>query len=102
MNQLINEHRSELTDLCRQYKVHRLELFGSAARSKQVTEIGDLDFLVEFANPGQMGYAEAYFGLLESLQKLFNKPVDLVQLSAVKNPYFLQSIEKNRTVLYAA
>lgn len=102
MNELITAHHTELLRLCRLYHVRRLELFGSAARSQGKTEIGDLDFLVDFANLDETGHAKAYFGLLESLQNLFDKPVDLVMLSAVKNPYLLQSIEKSRTVLYAA
>ena len=99
MNQLITMHQNNLEQLCRRYNVQRLELFGSAAITKTESEIRDLDFLVEFANPKLSGYANAYFGLLESLQLLFNKPVDLVMISAVKNPYFLQSINRNRTTL---
>ena len=30
------------------------------------------------------------------------RSVDLVMISAVKNPYFLESIEQSRTLLYAA
>jgi uncharacterized protein len=76
--------------------------FGSAAQDRDTFTIGDLDFLVDFTEANQMSRADAYFGLLESLQKLFNKPVDLVMLSAVKNPYLLESIEKDRKILYAA
>ena len=47
-------------------------------------------------------YADTYFGLLEGLQELFKRNVDLVMISAVKNPYFLESIERSRTLLYAA
>ena len=38
----------------------------------------------------------------ESLEKLFGRPADLVVPSAVRNPYFLRSIESTRTLLYAA
>ena len=102
MNSLIQAHQSELTSLCQRFHVRKLELFGSAAQDKDVASIGDLDFLVDFAEANQISRADAYFGLLESLQNLFNKPVDLVMLSAIKNPYLLQSIEKDRKTLYAA
>jgi len=47
-------------------------------------------------------YADSYFGLLEALEQLFNRPVDLVVASAIKNPYFRESIERTRVLLYAA
>ena len=62
----------------------------------------DLDFLVEFL-PLQLGeYADAYFGLLEALRELFERNIDLVMTGAIRNRYFLESINRSRTVLYAA
>jgi len=39
---------------------------------------------------------------MESLQQLFERPVDLVVDSAVKNPFFRESIERTKALLYAA
>jgi hypothetical protein len=38
---------------------------------------------------------------MEGLEKLFRRPVDLVVESAIKNPYFLKSVQQNQTSLYA-
>ena len=65
-------------------------------------DVGDFDFLVEFEDRESGGYADAYFGLLEDLQILLKKPIDLVVTSAVDNPYFLQDIARSRTVIYGA
>jgi predicted nucleotidyltransferase len=102
LHNLVSSHRTELVHLCKLYGVKHLELFGSATSNDPESDIGDLDFLVEFLELDQSAYADAYFGLLESLQDLFKKPVDLVMPSAIKNPYFLRGIEKDRTLLYAA
>jgi len=99
---LIENNRPMLQQLCARYHVRRLDLFGSARRDRFDLESSDLDFLVEFRDLDLTQYADAYFGLLEALQDLFGRPVDLVMLSAVKNPYFLQQIERTRTMLYAA
>jgi predicted nucleotidyltransferase len=80
--------------------VHRLELFGSAADNRHV--ISDLDFLVEFQLLDPDTYADAYFGLLEDLERLFGRPVDLIMTSAVTNPYFLEGIARNRTTIYGS
>ncbi len=42
-----------------------------------------------------------YVGLLEDLQALFQRPVDLVVESAIQNPYFRQTVESTRTLVYA-
>jgi predicted nucleotidyltransferase len=101
VNRLIEEKRQELERVCRRRRVHRIELFGSAAGAGFDPEHSDLDFLVTFQDLGLDQYADAYFGLLEDLQVLFQRPVDLVVASAIQNPYFRQAVESTRTLVYA-
>ena len=98
----VEERADELKRLCLMYGVRRLDLFGSASTGLYEPGESDLDFLVEFQPAAQNAYAEAYFGLLEALGRLFGRPVDLVVASAIKNPYFLQSVEQTRTTIYEA
>lgn len=91
----------ELARLCGHYRVRRLELFGSAARDDFDVNTSDLDFLVSFEPLEPSDYANIYFGLLEGLENLFHRPVDLVALSTVKNPYLREGIGRSRMVLYA-
>lgn len=102
MIRIIEDNREALERLCKNYHVRRLDLFGSAANGEFDPERSDLDFLVEFEELGEGQYADAYFGLLLELKKLFQREVDLVMLSAVDNPYLRESIMKSRTLLYAA
>lgn len=102
MDPLIIKHRRALEDLCAEFRVRRLELFGSAAKVDLEGAANDLDFLVEFEETGPRDYAKLYFGLLDALTALFHKHVDLVATSAVTNPYFLEGIQPTRTLLYAA
>lgn len=103
MVELIEDNYEALKNLCMKYRVQRLELFGSALSSKDFdAKRSDLDFLVEFLPLKQGEYADTYFGLLEAFENLFNRHVDLVMTGAIKNPYFLEVINKNRKVLYAA
>lgn len=102
MNRLIEEKRDDLIRLCAKYRVRRFEIFGSVLTRRFDPRTADLDFLVEFLplQPGE--YADAYFGLLEALRELFQRNVDLVMTGAIRNRYFIESINRNRTVLYAA
>jgi predicted nucleotidyltransferase len=101
MNPLIQQNRQELERLCRLRRVRRIELFGSATGPAFDAERSDLDFLVSFQQLAPGEYADAYFGLLEDLQALFQRPVDLVVDSAFQNPYFRQTVDATRTLVYA-
>ena len=96
---IVEERMDDVRRLCRRYKVRRLELFGSAASGDFKPEHSDIDFIVEFKPAGLVlsVYVDTYFGLLEGLEQLFERRVDLVERPAINNPYFLQSVERTRT-----
>ncbi len=102
MHRLIEDNRVELNQLCQRFKVHRLELFGSAADGSFDLDSSDLDFLVEFLRlqPGE--HFDAYFGLLEALRDLFQRKIDLVETKAMRNPYFIRRVNESRISIYAA
>ena len=98
----VETKRTAIEQLCRKYEVARLELFGSAADDTFDAARSDVDFLVEFHRTGPMGAADQYFGLLEELEALFARKVDLVCAGAMQNPYFIRRVNESRTLLYAA
>ncbi len=102
MDQCIVNQVENIKELCQRFHVQRLELFGSAAQGNFQLGESDVDFLVEFKPLPEGEHADAYFGLLESLQKLFNCSVDLVMVRAIRNQYFLEAIKGSRELLYAA
>jgi hypothetical protein len=94
-------YSDELSNLCAAHGVKRLELFGSASRDDFDLEKSDLDFLVEFTDTHSPGAFDRYFGLKEDLERLFQRPVDLVEVKAIKNPYFRQAVDKDKVLVYA-
>ena len=96
------EQIEQLKCFCQRYHVRRLDLFGSAVTGNYDPERSDLDFVVEFLPSARQAYADTYFGLLEGLEKLSGKPVDLVVGTAITNPYFREEIEKTSTPIYEA
>ncbi len=101
MTQTIEANREALAELCLRFHVDRLELFGSAATG-DFREDSDLNFLVEFRSVDSMTPADQYFGLLEALEELFGREIDLLTNRSLRNPYFISSVEKTRQLLYAA
>lgn len=102
MVDLIQQHQGKLKELCYRYGVLRLELFGSAARGDFDASRSDLDFLVVFERQSQINAADQFLGLLADLEKVFARKVDLVDVRAHRNPYFMAEALKHREVVYAA
>lgn len=92
----------QIESLCRKHDVSRLELFGSAARGDFAPGRSDVDFLVEFHDLGWQGSFRRYMGLKLDLEALLGVSVDLVELSTVTNPYFVEVATRHRRLLYAA
>jgi len=45
-------------------------------------------------------YADNYFDLAEKLENLLKKPIDLITLQSLKNPYFIESVDKSKKLIY--
>lgn len=101
MSAVLEPHLAEIPELCRRYGVTRLELFGSATTDAFDPEHSDLDFLVDFDDdPSDLFHR--YFGLKQALEALYERNVDLVMTTAMKNPYFIESANRTRRTVYAA
>ncbi len=99
---VLASRQDALIALCRAYCVERLELFGSATGESFDDNTSDLDFLVTFKPCTPSEHYERYFGLVESLESLFGRPVDLVEAPAMRNPYFIRQVNESKRPVYAA
>ena len=102
MHPIIENRTSEVAELCRRFHVRRLDLFGSATGEAFDPSRSDLDFLVEYDAMVPEFLVDSYFGLLEGLEALFQRSVDLVVARAIRNPYFTKSVEETRQPVYVA
>lgn len=102
MHPIVEDKLEALKDLCLKHRVERLDIFGSAARDDFDPEASDLDFLVEFESMSPVDHADSFFGLLEDLERLFGRHIDLLEPDPIENPYLWQAIERSRKVLYEA
>lgn len=86
---------------CKRYGVQRLRIFGSALTDHFDPDGSDIDFLADFA-PGNTNLFHDYFDLKFELERITGRRVDLVDASAVRNPYFKASAFGSDQELYAA
>lgn len=97
---IITDNIHKLFDLCHKYKVSKLYAFGSVLTSR-FNDNSDVDILVDFSSEvDHNSYADNYFGLYYALKSLFGRDVDLVDDSAVKNPYFRAELDDTKYLIY--
>lgn len=101
MNIIILEKLNELKQLCVDYKVKKMFVFGSINTDRFSIE-SDIDILISFDNLSIEDYTENYFELHYKLENLFNRKIDLLTDKSLSNPYFIQSIEQTKELVYAA
>ncbi len=100
MNKILTDKLNVLNDICKRYHVNKLYAFGSVCTDK-FSKDSDIDFLVSFEPMDYGDYADNYFKLCDILEELFERKVDLVTDKSLSNPYFIRTIDKTKTILYA-
>jgi predicted nucleotidyltransferase len=84
----IEKYAAQINRLCESHRVKHLYLFGSALTDRYTSK-SDIDLIVDFEPIDLSSYAE-----------VFQKSIDLLEEKAIKNPYFLESINLNKTLIY--
>jgi len=102
MREALEARRDDVAQICSRHRVKRLSLFGSAAKDRFDPKTSDVDLLVEFERMKPSEHAGHYFGLQEDLEALLQRPVDLVEPGPIRNPYFKQSVEASKVLLFEA
>ncbi len=100
MIELIDNNRENLAKLCRRYRVKRLDLFGSAVAGNFDPIKSDLDFIIEFEDRRESGILERYLDFARALEELFGRHVDLLTPRSIKNPFFMDNVNRSRMNLY--
>ena len=99
MNSLISDNIDKIKALCVIHNVKTLFVFGSVCTDR-FNEKSDIDLLISFKPMEYGDYADAYFELAEKFESLFLKHVDLITDKSLSNPYFIESVNKTKTLLY--
>jgi predicted nucleotidyltransferase len=97
----LENYINEIKKLCKNNGVKYLYAFGSVL-TNNFSQNSDIDLLVEITSTDPLVYAEQYFNLKFELENLLNRPIDLLEIKALKNPYLLENIDNSKTLIYAA
>ncbi len=93
-------HLDEFKAICRDHKVHQLYAFGSAISNRFDEKTSDIDFLVELNAPDPLERGELLLSLWDSLERFFDRKVDLLTHKSIKNPILRKSIDATKQLIY--
>ena len=101
MQKLLTDNIDKIKALCLAHNVRSLFAFGSVCTDR-FNEKSDIDLLISFNSMEYGDYADMYFDLADKFETLFRRPVDLVTDKSLSNPYFIDSVNKTKTLIYGA
>ena len=99
MEAIISDNIDQIKSLCMVHNVKALFAFGSVV-TNHFSDNSDIDLLISFKPMEPGDYADNSFEIADKFEKIFNRSVDLVTEKSLKNPYFINSINKTKTLLY--
>jgi len=94
----IEDHKQGIKKICRDLRVRRLDLVGSASRGEFEPERSDVDVLVQFDGLDRL--FDRYFELKKRLERQLGREVDVIEENAVKNPYVRESLNRDKVRIY--
>jgi predicted nucleotidyltransferase len=92
--------RKKIAEFCQRWSILEFSLFGSALRA-DFRSNSDVDVLVTIDPNARIGLFEIIDMKLE-LERIFKRPVDLVEKEGLRNPYRRKEILRTAQVVYAA
>jgi len=89
-----------LKPIFQMHKVEKAYLFGSVTTAN-FTAQSDIDLLITFKeNIDPLEKGELWWSLYDSLRLHFNREIDLVTESSLKNPYFIEEVNNTKQLIY--
>ena len=102
MQRIIEIKKEDLKRICQLLKVTRLYAFGSVV-SEKFRDDSDIDFLISFSDTLSIEeYTNNYFALHYKLRELFHREIDIITERTLSNPYFIESINETKELIYEA
>ncbi|MDB5154209.1 MAG: nucleotidyltransferase protein [Mucilaginibacter sp.] len=91
-----------IVKLFKEHKIKNAYAFGSVI-SAGFNDESDIDLLINFEDglePLEKG--EIWWDLHDTLRDVFNREIDLLIESSLKNPYFIEEVNEKKQLIYAA
>ena len=100
MKESIQMKLADFLTLCKSHDVKNIYAFGSAITENFNDESSDIDLLIEIDTLDPIERGENLIDIWDKLEEFFQRKVDLLTLSSIKNPILKKNIEATKILLY--
>lgn len=100
LKESIKNRESEFVSLCQSHEVKSLYAFGSSINERFNEDKSDIDLLIELNTKDPLKKGEYLIELWELFEVFFQRKVDLLTISQIKNPILRENIENSKVLVY--
>jgi len=100
LKKIIDADLTGFLKLCNEHDVKSLYAFGSSATGNFNEDTSDIDLLVELATPDPIERGENLMDLWEKFEHFFNRKVDLLTSTSIRNSILRTNIETTKIFIY--
>lgn len=96
----IERKKEDFVALCHKHSVKKMYAFGSSVTERFNEARSDIDLVVnvDISDPVKRG--ETLLALWDDLEAFFERKVDLLTETSIRNPYLKANIERTRKLIY--
>lgn len=90
----------EFTTLCKLYNVKNLYAFGSSTTDYFDEDSSDIDLLIDLEENDPLERGEKLLAIWDKFEGFFQRRVDLLTFSSIKNPILKKNIDSTKILIY--
>ncbi|TQD33834.1 DNA polymerase subunit beta [Haloflavibacter putidus] len=91
---------ADFLTLCKAHNVKELYAFGSSITNQFNEKSSDIDLLIEIDNDDPIERGEDLMNIWDKLEQFFQRKVNLLTNTSIKNPILRKSIDSTKILIY--
>jgi len=96
----ISNRQNDFLSLCTHHHVRTLYAFGSSVSERFDEKSSDIDLLIELEEEDPVERGEKLISIWDSLEIFFQRKVDLLTNTSLRNPYLKRNIDSTKVLIY--
>ena len=100
LKESIKYKMADFLSLCKDHNVKSLYAFGSSITDRFNEDSSDIDLLIEIDNEDPIERGENLINIWDKFEHFFQRKVDLLTNTSIKNPILKKSINSTKILIY--
>lgn len=100
LKESIKHKMTDFISLCKSHNVKKLYAFGSSITDQFNEDSSDIDLLIEIDHDDPIERGESLMSIWDKFEQFFQRKVDLLTYTSIKNPVLKNSIDSTKILIY--